>query len=395
MIPSILTLQLPHDLAFAPHSAASTTILQIYTNLKLPPRILQQHHINLLILPHQHHINIREMSSIPPPTDPVASFLDLPPEIRQSIYDLLLIDPIRDNNRLVCTSDRLDRLSWSRMTGLLPIRQIERSGRVVSPSVSHIDYSDLWSLASTNKLLFVEASPTMCMHAQLEYTFGDFPHTRREPTLLHKYLGKISPTTSSLYRNLTIINGCLLVKETRTFVDVINLRLPNLLSLSIESVSPESEGWPEPDFEDLLRDALEIATAARPVAHLTSRPVLSIKPRLSFYLKHEPFRHHRDYQFFKDFRWPMSLGSTKPLTEIKDWRRQAQNYHTNACQRGDYLLLTRSLRSTLNAAVETHSVEEINDTEDKLANHQKISSQIMKCKAFRSEHARLLYYLRD
>jgi hypothetical protein len=324
----------------------------------------------------------------------MASFLDLPPEIRQSIYDLLLVDPIKDNNRLVYTVDKLGKPRWSRTTGLVLTRQIEGHFWIVAPSVSHIDYSDLWSLASTNKLLYVEVSPTMCMHAQLEYTSGDLPNAHREPTLLHTYLEKILPTTSSLYRNLTIINGCLSGKETKSFVDLINIRLPNLTSFNIQAVHPAAEGWPIPDLRDLLIRALEITQAARPVARLTSRPVLSIKPQAYFYLRHEPFKINPDNQLFTHLKWPMILGVTQSLVDIRDWRRQAQEYHANACQRGDYLLLTSSLRSTLDEAEETKAMEGLDDEENKLTKQQEILSRITEYRRTKTEQAGTLRRLK-
>jgi hypothetical protein len=230
------------------------------------------------------------MSSVPPTTDLMASFLDLPPETRQPIYTALLVDPIRDKSRRVCTMDALGNCSWSRVVGPIPIvDETATDNPHIISSVSHVDYSDLWSLARANKLLYVEVTPIMYSHAQLEYTSGDNSSTHANQTVLHTYLEKLSPTTSTLYHNLTIIECSPSTRNTKLLVDLINLRLPNLISLSIQAIDPATEGWPEDEISDLLLGALEITEAARPVARLVSRPVLSTKPRVFFYLRHEPF----------------------------------------------------------------------------------------------------------
>jgi hypothetical protein len=46
--------------------------------------------------------------------------MGLPAEIRELIYDALLVDPIRDEFRRVCTVDASGNDSWSRVVGSLP-----------------------------------------------------------------------------------------------------------------------------------------------------------------------------------------------------------------------------------------------------------------------------------
>jgi hypothetical protein len=325
----------------------------------------------------------------------MAQFLDLPSEIRQIIYDALLVDPIREGSRLVCTMDASGESSWSRTTGHLLTKHKPTTNQKLIPtrsSVSHTDYSDLWSLASANKFLYMEATPTMYMHAQLEYTHGDTSSTRKNPTFLHTCLEKITPTTSALYHNLTISYGreYLSAKDMKVVVDLINLRLPNLLSLSIQALDPAIEAWPKMRMRSLLEDIQKTLAAARPVARLTSRPVISIKSRARLSIEIHSFRAFRCVQHLSRFKWSRLLKITRSIAGIRHWRREAQDYHAIACQRGDYLLLTSSLRSDLAGAAEKDAMEIFDDVEDGLAKHQEVLSLINEHETLRIQETELL-----
>jgi hypothetical protein len=70
-------------------------------------------------------------------------------------------------------------------------------------------------------------------------------------------------------------------------------------------------------------------------------------------------------------------GIIPPLVHIRDWRREARDYHATACQQGDYLMLTSSLRSVMAAATKKIAVEDLDDMRAaRLANHQEVLSQI-------------------
>jgi len=311
---------------------------------------------------------------------PMAKYLDLPPEIRQLIYNALLVNPKNNKSRIVYTSsDGSGSSNWSRTLGSpAPSDEsaVDGSPTPIKSSISQIGHADLWSLARANKLLYAEVTPIMYSHAQLKYTSGDLSDAHTNSTLLHNYLEKLSPTTSRLYRTLTIVCGHLSGKDMRLIVDLINLRLPKLRLLSIRAINPAIEGWPRMSFPALTKGAYQIMAAARPVARLTSRPVLSIKPRYRFYLKHEPYKNDPDYWFTSHLRWSMMLGSPHSLMRIGDWRREIQNYHETAWQHGDYLLLTSFLRSTLAEAAETDDARTLDEMESKLANHQEVLSRI-------------------
>jgi hypothetical protein len=305
----------------------------------------------------------------------MAHFLDLPPEIRLSIYNALLVDPIREGSRLVCTVNALGKSSWSRVVWHLStnnMRPAQNSPKPIESSISHTDYSDLLSLARANKLLYLEATSTMYSHAQLEYTSGDTSSAHADQTLLHRYLEKLSPKTATLYHNLTINYGHknLSAKDMKIFVDLINLKLPNLLSMKMQAVTSEDGSWRWASGFDLAKDFLQTIAAARPVANLKARPSFSIKPRICFYLRFEPFKSKLDYS-----TWMGLMESIPPLVHVRDWRREARDNHATACQQGDYLVLTSSLRSLMATATKTIAVEDLDDIRGRLANHQEVLSQ--------------------
>jgi hypothetical protein len=330
----------------------------------------------------------------------MAHFLDLPPEIRLSIYNALLVDPIREGSRLVCTVDASGESSWSRTTGNLRTEQRVnyRHSKPVKSSVSHIDYSDLWSLASVNKLLYLEATPTMYMHAKLEYTPGDMPGTDKDPTLLHTCLEKKSPATSMLYRDLTIRYGSrkylyLSAKDMNVLVDLINLKLPNLLSLTFREVRYSSGERLRSRMIDLFQELLRTLAAARPVACLTSRPYISSRERTRLRIN-LGWSMTLTFSNMNDLTWFRLWRVTRSIVGIRDWRRKAQDYHANACLQGDYLLLTSFLRSTSAGAAETDAMEIPDDMEDGLAKHQDFLSQIKEHETLRIQEIEDLRKLR-
>lgn len=72
------------------------------------------------------------------------------------------------------------------------------------------------------------------------------------------------------------------------------------------------------------------------------------------------------------------------LAEITYWRNEARKYHALACQRGDYLTLTFTIRSTLAETTEIDGIdaeEELDEVEDWLANYQEILMSIKRHEA--------------
>lgn len=296
-IGSFLTLRLPQPLFNTNLQTHNLEHLHNYYNI-VNTNINTNANINPLILERQSYTSSCDMSSLPLSVlsgRPWRGFTDLPSELRQPIYDALLVDPIRTQSRRVCTVDKLGNSSWSRTEVPLPANDesaIDNPPAPIRSSISHLDYSDLWSLARVNKLFYSEATPTIYSHAQLEYISGNTHSTRANSTLLHTYLHKVLPATSTLYRNLTIIDGRndLFAKEMKNLVDLINHRMPNLHSLKIQVYDPGLEGWPDIRYPRLLIDDLQMLAAVRPLARLTFWPEISIKHRLCFYPDLDSFR---------------------------------------------------------------------------------------------------------
>jgi hypothetical protein len=399
-----LTLRLPSNhnflvLAVLVHSTTSPTTSQLQLRARHLERFHNYYNINnkfnihttLFDLSHQGHIRSGSLSSIPPTATtvhPMAHFLDLPPEIRLFIYNALLVDPIRKGSRLVCTVDASGESSWSRVVWHMStdnMRPAQDPPKLIESSISHTDYSDLLSLARTNKLLYLEATPTMYSHAQLEYTSGDTSSAHADQTLFHKYLEKLSPTTSTLYHDLTINYGHrnLSAKDVKALVDLINLKLPNLLSTKIQVVTSEDGSRRWASRLDFVKDFLQTIVAARPVAGLNAPLSLSIKPRARLYFGLGPCRYTQYFHHLRRCNWSNLTKVTHTLLGIRYWRREAQDYHGNACQRGDYLVLTSYLRSALAGAAEIDAVEVLDGMEDELAIHQKVLSWVKKHETLR------------
>ncbi|KAH0026775.1 hypothetical protein KCU78_g4244, partial [Aureobasidium melanogenum] len=71
------------------------------------------------------------------------------------------------------------------------------------------------------------------------------------------------------------------------------------------------------------------------------------------------------------------------LLNIKRWRRQAQSNHAVICEEGGYVQLTSALRSTMIEEMEPGGVEEIDDMEARLMDHQALVKKIVECKRWR------------
>jgi len=89
------------------------------------------------------------------PVHPMARFIDLPPEIRQLIYDELLVDPVNNESRLVCAWDASGNTTWSR--GAEPL------DTYVEPTVDNLPaLIDLQSVTSTTAIFGHSPQPTNC-----------------------------------------------------------------------------------------------------------------------------------------------------------------------------------------------------------------------------------------
>ncbi|KAI5272336.1 hypothetical protein E4T47_04497 [Aureobasidium subglaciale] len=117
------------------------------------------------------------LSFLPTSTTNKACFTDLPTESRLIVYGFLLVDPMRDGNRIAFT-----KVTWSRSRCTQaehPDNEINSAEHchidVPSFTYHHRDFTDLTSLSQVNKKIYAEASETIYNNADLVYAFGWLP----------------------------------------------------------------------------------------------------------------------------------------------------------------------------------------------------------------------------
>lgn len=309
------------------------------------------------------------------------------------MYHALLADPLEDGDQIMFTLDEDGRSNWDRTTELPPPEE-ELVAAVrpapIKSSVKQLDYSDLWSLATTSKLLYTEATPVIYANTCLKYTVGDSLCVNQDPTLLHSFLAKLPAPSWALCRHLTIINNqnadgkALSAKDMNTIVDLLNLRLPNLVSLEIRAIDPMTEPWIDDNPPEFVQDHLQIMAAARPVARLASGPKVTLKSRVCFYLEPDRVTFDPDITFvLKLMKGLMVQHVTPTLVDIKNWRRQAREYHALSCQGGGYLQLTSIMRSEVVEDTQLATATDIDDVEAVLVKRDKALGRIEECKHWR------------
>ncbi|CAD0106651.1 unnamed protein product [Aureobasidium uvarum] len=175
----------------------------------------------------------------------MALITDLPPEVRLKIYEFLLVDPIRDGLRITLTFDPLDstKKTWARAR-CVQSDQPHKEGHSAHPcqidvspfTLHHLNFTDLLSLASANKTLYLEVSQTMYNNSDLTYSFGQLPPAAKVLksssafTPLGRYFDQHSSMTCAMLISLVIHDGPAIMtpRDTKTIVDLVNFRLPNL-----------------------------------------------------------------------------------------------------------------------------------------------------------------------
>ncbi|KAK6005710.1 hypothetical protein QM012_007352 [Aureobasidium pullulans] len=331
----------------------------------------------------------------------MASFCDLPPEVRELIYHALIVDPLRDGDRIMFTLDQDGESNWNRTTELPPPEdELVADGKPASieSCVKHLNNTELWSLAKISKLLYTEATPIIYANTNVEYTFGDSFGINDSLTLLHTFLGKLPPASCVLIRHLTIINNksgagkFLSAKDMNIIVKLLNRKLPNLSSLQIRANDPMTEPWIDGNVPQFVIEFLSIMAAARPVARLVSRPTVTLKPRICFFLELDTFVFDPKITMSMRIMQGLMLREVMPtLIAITDWRQQAREYHAMACQQDDYLQLTSVIRPGVGGDLQTATVAEIGNMKARLTNREKVMKQIADCKHWNMILGRLLH----
>ncbi|KAH0361422.1 hypothetical protein KCU65_g8723, partial [Aureobasidium melanogenum] len=315
----------------------------------------------------------------------MTNFLSLPPELREQIYFGLLVHPLSDANRVMLTLNKDGQPVWDRITEISPDDDEFDTGiqpTLTQSSIKHMDYSNLWSLARVNRLLYRETVPIIYANACLEYTFGDSCSISQSPSLLRAFVDKLPSATCALYRQLTIVNGKdLSAKVMGSIVDIINTELPNLDSLEIRAIDPRIEALINGEAPQFISECIDMMAAARPLGHLTSSPRITLKPRVSFYLECDyPTDDPNVKELMAVMQSLVEVEAVFALLGIRSWRRQAQEIHAMYCEEGSYLQLTSLVRSQTYENIETKSVDQIEDMEAELMEYQEVLKQIARCK---------------
>ncbi|KAG9858923.1 hypothetical protein KCU98_g356, partial [Aureobasidium melanogenum] len=319
----------------------------------------------------------------------MTNFLSLPPELREQIYLELLVDPSSDANRIMLTLDKNGQSVWDRITEISPDEDefdTDIQPALTQSSIKHMDYSNIWSLARVNRLLYKETVPIIYGNACLEYTFGDSCSVSQSPVLLQTFVDKLPAATCALYHQLTVVNGKdLSAKAMSSNVDIINTKLPNLVSLEIRAIDPRIEALINGEAPQFIRESIDMMAAARPLARLTSSPTITLKPRVSFYLECDYPANDQDIKVLMAIMQSLVEGEAVPtLLDIRSWRRQAQEVHAMNCEEGNYLQLTCVVRSQMIENMETKSAEQVEEMEAELGKHQEVLKRIARCRRWRA-----------
>ena len=193
-----------------------------------------------------------------------------------------------------------------------------------------------------------------------------------------------------MYRHLAIINNetvagkSLSTKDMNIIVALLNSKLLNLATLEIRAIDPMTEPWIEDQPPEFVRDHLRIIAASRPVARLISKPKVTLKSRVCFYLEPDAVTFDPDITLVMRLMKGLMVQQVMPtLIDIKEWRRQAREHHAMACQQGGYLQLTSIVRSDVGESTETATVAEMDGVEAELVDREKALTQIEECKHWR------------
>lgn len=170
-------------------------------------------------------------------------FLDLPPELRSIIYQLL--DPVEQGQRITFELNPLDSnvVISNRARCIQEVlphekRHSAHNCRVDTSSTTlhHFDFTDLMSLARTHKILYEEASSRIYPNFGLTLSLHGPPrdmrlvHDLARYALLDRYLERQRPTTLEMFDSLAINDGFAPIsfRAANTIVDVVGARMPNM-----------------------------------------------------------------------------------------------------------------------------------------------------------------------
>jgi hypothetical protein len=300
----------------------------------------------------------------------MAGLLDLPPEVRTEICRLLLVDPIREGQRITLTLDSLDnnKQRWGRASCTeadLPHEQGYSahacSVEVLTSTLHHLDFTDLMSLARVNRTLYAEASQTIYNRADLTLSFQQLPSaTRSTPafTLLSRYLERHCSTNCVMLCSLVIQDkfAALSPRDARAIVELVNTRLPNLSAFGYQIGAITSVTRP-----DLLlsfcRNYRRATEVIQPLVDLKA----SVRTTFDLPVPAE-LSSTNSYTALCQMSKHIAGEALRIVKRVREARRLMRGYYEEALDRGCYLRATLALRSPSDVDLTLHksisSIEE-------------------------------------
>jgi hypothetical protein len=291
----------------------------------------------------------------------MARLFDLPPEVRLEIYRLLLVDPIREELSIAFFFDKHDgykiiRESSRCMQVTMPHEEahIPRIYRIphYSTSLHHLDFTDLMSLAMTNKTLYAEASQTIYDNANLtlylkEWPRASFPLAFR---LITRYLERHGSSTREMIRSLVIHDRSAVMspKHARSVVDLVNTQLPNLRAFEYHVLS-----YGVMSSRGLLNTLQHRFRCAHSRAVKAVQPFVGLTAafRTTFNLavpKKLALRDPRLYSELCELSQQFAEKALEMSGQVHKSRRAIREHHELALHRGLILHVTLALRSLPN-----------------------------------------------
>jgi hypothetical protein len=286
----------------------------------------------------------------------MACLSDLSPEIRLKIYQLLLIDPIRKGLRITYEPD---------LHGGNKLRQVRprgyQSDEAHSPcrlycrgsTLHHLDFTDLMSLAMTNRKLYAEASQTIYNNADLTLTFDLWSPTATPTfasTLFSRYLRQHCSLTREMFLSLTILDevGIMSLKDAGSIVALVNAQLPNLRSFEYYNFGFEIDHMsrlaPYIPF-DMDRFRCNYSRAVRAIEPFAGFGG-GVRTTLDMPVPNSASSHIQTYSLLCRLRQKFIEKALQPHTLVHQYRANMRRSHATALEYGCYLEITGALRST-------------------------------------------------
>jgi len=283
----------------------------------------------------------------------MARLSDLPPEVRLKIYDLLLVDPIREGLRIKFALDlrkgstiKRSRSRYMKSEGLSII--LDHSDAFLH----HLDSTDLMSLATTNKTLYTEASQTIYNNADLtlsNHLSLRTPKLAHVLMLLRRYLEQHCFSTRKMLLSLVIHDNSTSTSsgDARSIVDLINTQLPKLRVFEYHVVTDDC-GSPLPLMSSYCKNYARAIKTVQPFVGLKA----GIRTTLDLPIPTEPrLRDSPYYPSLCKIRQRFIEEALEALIHLRELRSGVHELHTWAVDRGGYLHATQALRADLDEDV--------------------------------------------